>query len=145
MGIRGGAEPCALICRFDAFVIQVSHVFEFCDDPDCLLRLQLAQANHAIPSQAARFRREPGLDPAFWNEHMPAIPESGPNLAWGKRSARLFLRSLKAAAGYLQSQPGLDDVQAIGGVTVLLIPGDPREVSRLSSASALLFYLTTTL
>lgn len=117
----------ALIRGFDAFVIRVSHVFEFCDDRDCLLRLQLAQAPHAIPLPGGKIPAgAPVLVLHFWNEHMPAIPASGPDLAWGKRTARLFLHSLRAAAGFLQSQPDLEAVQAIGGVTVLLIPGDPQ-------------------
>lgn len=115
-----------LIRRFDAFVIRVSQVFEFCHDPDCLLRLQLAQASHAIPLPDGSIPAgAPVLTLHFWNEHMPAIPDSGPDLAWGKRTVRLFLRSLDAVASYLQNQPGLDSVQAIGGVTILLIPGDP--------------------
>lgn len=115
----------ALIRGFDAFVIRGSHVFEFCDDRNCLLRLQLAQARHAILLPGGSIPAgTPVLKLHFWNEHMPPIPPSGPDLAWGNRSARLFLRSLKTVAVYLQSQPGLDAVQAIGGATVLLIPGD---------------------
>jgi hypothetical protein len=115
-----------LIRRFDAFVIRVSHVFEFCDDPDCLLRLQLAQASHAIPLPGGSIPVDAKvLILHFWNEHMPAIPDSGPDLAWGKRAARLFLRSLEAVASYLQNQADMDDVQAIGGMTILLMPGDP--------------------
>ena len=56
----------------------------------------------------------------FWNERLPPIPPEGPDLGWAKRSQRLFLSSLHCLSDYLDSSSTLDEVQAIGGVTIAL-------------------------
>jgi hypothetical protein len=65
-------------------------VFEYWDDPDCLFRVQIAQAGHSI--------RLPDRDiPAgaqvlmlhLWNEHTPRFPPDGASLAEAVRGQRM--------------------------------------------------------
>jgi hypothetical protein len=115
----------ALIRRFDALVRQAIGVFEFCDDEDCLLRLQITRAPHLLsfPGQEVG-AGESVLALHLWNEHLPALPEAGPDLAWARRTQRLFIRSLRAAAAQMRLDPRMASVRAVGGITVLFFPGD---------------------
>jgi hypothetical protein len=114
----------ALIRRFDAFLRWAYGVFEFTDDADCVLRLQLTRARHLVrlPGQVIHpGERVLGLH--LWNEHLPPLPPDGPDLAWAIRMQRTFVQSLHAVAVRMTQDLRLSDVRAVGGVTGLLSPG----------------------
>lgn len=121
----------ALIRRFDAFLARQQGLYHFTDDPDCLLRLQNAAAPHRIrlPGQVVE-PGEPVLLIHFWNEHIPPASPAGPALAWAKSIQRAFVKSLQAAAEYMQDEPRLADIRAVGGVTVLMFAGNRRNGAR---------------
>jgi hypothetical protein len=116
----------ALIRAFDALLRRASGVFEYTDRPGCLLRLQHGHTKRAlhlpggdVPAGA------PVLHIHLWNEHVPPIPASGPDLAWAARTYRLFVGSLREVARLLASDPAYADAQAIGGASVLIpLPGE---------------------
>ena len=58
----------------------------------------------------------------LWNEHLPPLPTSGPDLPWANTLGRAFIRSLRAVAGYWANEPHLAYLKAIGGVTSLFSP-----------------------
>jgi hypothetical protein len=112
-----------LIRAFDAWLSCTLGVFAFCQDPECLLRLQMAQASHdlCLPSLTVR-AGEPVLLLHLWNERIAPIPPQGPDLGWARPMQRRFVRSLRLVAEYIQQSPQLVNVRAVGGVTVLTGP-----------------------
>jgi hypothetical protein len=115
----------AIIRCFDRFARWARSVFEFCDDPQCILRLRLTQTPRELHLPGGVVRRgEPMLEIHLWNEHLPSLPPDGPDLAWGLRMGRMWILSLRRAGQYVRGDPRLSAVRAVGGVTVLLFSGD---------------------
>jgi len=123
----------ALIRRFDGLIRRASGVFEFCDRAECLLRLQVARAPHDLHLPGGTLVRagDPVLMLHLWNEHVPPMGPAGPDLAWAARVYRMWLHSLRAVAHWLADEPGLADMRAVGGMTVLITPGDRGSGLRL--------------
>jgi hypothetical protein len=114
----------ALIRCFDALLRRASGVFEFCDDPDCVLRLQITRASGTLHLDSHVVEAgEPVLVLHLWNEHIPPLPPAGPDLAWAGRARRLLVSSLRAVARQMCNDPRLAGVRAVAGVTALLAPG----------------------
>jgi hypothetical protein len=69
---------------------------------------------------------EPVLELHLWNEHIPPVPPSGPDLAWAILMRRLLIRSFCAVAERMSHDPRLADARAVGGVmSWLSIKGHP--------------------
>jgi YkoP domain len=121
----------ALICHFDALLACQYGVFTFTDEADCLLRLQVADAPHRLRFSGQVVERgEPVLLIHLLNEHIPLVSPAGPDLAWAKIMQRAFLKSLRAVSVYMQKEPRLTDIRAVGGVTVLMFAGNRRSGER---------------
>lgn len=125
-----------LIRRFDALLSRILGVYEFCDDVNCVLRLQISQASRALCFAGQKVNiGESVLLLHLWNEHIPHIPQDGPDLAWAAQMRRLFLHSLRAVAVYMASDQSLTQVSFIGGTTTLFSPqgqsGGRRFLQRL--------------
>ena len=115
----------SLVRGFDRFLRWALGVYEFCDDPDCLLRVRLTAAAHAValpdrdvPAGA------PILELHLWNERIPPLPPAGPDLAWAVKTQRMLMASFRALAGQMRRDRRLAGVQAVGGATVLCFTGD---------------------
>lgn len=109
-----------LVRYFDSFLRWRLGVFEFCQQPNCLLRLRRSRAARAvalpdclIPAGA------PILEIHLWNEHIPPLPPAGADIGWALTVQRRLMASFRALARRLQSDPSLSVISAIGGVTVL--------------------------
>jgi len=120
----------ALVRWFDAIVRRVEGVFEFCHQEDCILRLQLSRARRVIDLPG--FNIPEGSLVLFlhlWNERLPTFPSGGADLAWANLARRKFVASLRAVAAEIRGNPRFSEVQAIGGVTVLIdLPGESGPV-----------------
>jgi len=120
----------SLIRRFDAFQRRRQGVYEYCDAADCLLRIQVRRAPHAL--ELGNLSLAPGdqvIELHLWNEHMPPMPASGPDLAWAREGLRLFVGSLRTLAQHMRREPELADVRAVVGVLAFLAPrGHPGGV-----------------
>ncbi len=118
----------ALVRAFDRFLCRATGVFEFCDDPECLLRLQWARApREFILSDETRIRAgAPVLMLHLWNEHLPHLGANGPDLRWAAQVRRMLTHSLQKAACWLTEQPEGNRVEAVGGITVLAFSADGR-------------------
>lgn len=115
----------SLIRCFDRFLRWALGVFEFCDDPGCILRVQRARAAHVVPLADGQVPADaPILVLHLWNEHLPPIPPAGPDLTWATQTQRRLAVSFRALARQVQQDPRLAGVQAVGGITVLFFPGD---------------------
>jgi hypothetical protein len=71
------------------------------------------------------------LELHLWNEHIPALPPAGPDLAWASRTRRLFINSLYTVGQLVKIDSRLASVQAVGGVSVLLSDGDRSSGERM--------------
>jgi hypothetical protein len=100
-------------------------VFEFYGAPDCLLRVRVTAAAHAL-SLPGRAVSEGALvlELHLWNEHIPPLPPDGPDLAWAVLTRRKLVASFHALADQMPRDPRFAAVQAVGGITVMLLPGN---------------------
>ncbi len=126
----------ALIRRFDALLSRAYGIFEFCDDGNCVLRLQIAETRRTLRFAGQEVCvGEPVLLLHLWNEHVPPLPQGGPDLAWAAQMRRLFIQSLRAVAVQMRQDPRLARVRAVGGSTTILSPdshsGGRRFMQRL--------------
>jgi len=113
-----------LIRRFDGFLRKAYGVYEFCDDPECLLRIRVIPAPHLLTLEAGQVAAGAAvIELHLWNEHIPPIPRAGPTLAWAIQFQRLIIASFRRLAAQMAHDPRLADVEAVIGVTVLISPG----------------------
>ena len=122
-----------LIRAFDGFLRRTEGVFEFSQAADCLLRLRVTHSKHALTLPGVALPAGATvLELHLWNEHMPPMPAEGPDMAWAARTTRMFVDSLYAVGQYMKQEPRLLSVQAVGGVTVLVVPdGNPAAANVL--------------
>jgi hypothetical protein len=115
----------SLIRCFDGFLRRALGVFEFCDDPECILRVQVAHAAHTVPLADGRVPAGAlVLVLHLWNEHLPPIPMAGPDLTWAVQTQHRLVSSFHTLARQMRQDPRLAGAQALGGVTALFFPGD---------------------
>lgn len=116
----------------DALLRWCYGVYEFCDDPKCLIRLRNISISHPLHLPDTTIPPgSPGLELHLWNEHIPPLPPQGPNMAWANQFRRMLIHSLRALARHIQNHPELADVRAVGGVTALFSPESPSGGVRL--------------
>jgi hypothetical protein len=96
-------------------------VFEYCHQPDCILRAQLSRLSSDVLLSDGTFGRagDRVIDLHFWNEHIPVKPVAGYSLAWGCRFNRSLGKSLRGLAQFLMSKPQLSDINIIRAITNL--------------------------
>lgn len=115
----------AAIRGLDRLLRRAYGVFEFCDEPECILRLRLTRMPRPMSLPGGVIGKgEPVLELHLWNERLPLPPVEGPDLAWAIRIGRMWIRSLHCAGRYMRRAPYLGGVRAVGGVTALLFAGD---------------------
>jgi YkoP domain len=121
-----------LIRSFDAFLRWLLGIVPLSGDPACLLRVRVTHAAQAasLPGGLVPAGAEV-LELHLWNERVPPMPYSGPDLAWARRTQRMFLGSLREAARQLGENPGMAEVQAVTGTTVLIFGADGVVRSKL--------------
>jgi len=109
----------AVIRHFDDWLSRREGVTPFTDDPDVILRVQVSFTPHALilPDRTIPAGAETLLLHA-WNERMPVIPAEGPDFAYGFKLHQLTIASINAVARHIMITPSLQNIQAIGGVTV---------------------------
>lgn len=110
-----------LIRRFDTWLSHVEGVEPFTADPQCILRIQIGRTPHdrTFRDQTIRANSK-ALFIHFWNEHMPIIPEAGPDLSYGLKLQRMIVYSMKLIAKHLRNNPALQDIQWVGGITTFV-------------------------
>ena len=120
-----GGPVRSLIYGLDALLRRSQGVFEFTDDPACILRISLARANsNQVLADGTRI--EPGdllVNIHLWNERLPRMPREGADLAWAQRMYRQFILSLRLLAKYIASNPGPAAARAIYGEPGLFTTG----------------------
>lgn len=96
------------------------HSYEYSDDPDCVLRIQLLPSPHQenIGGKVI-LKADPVLAIHAWNERMPAIPAGGADLKWALHLRRQVLNSFKILARVMKNDDIYTPVRAIYGASAL--------------------------
>ncbi len=106
-----------LVSMIDGALRARQEIFEYCNDPHCVFRLQLAAATSDIV--LADGTRVPAgsrlLNLHLWNEHIPPFPARGPTLGWARGMCRDLATSLEELAAFVARNPDLQEVAAVGG------------------------------
>ncbi len=96
----------------DAFLRKRQQIFDFSDDPSCLLRISadacreervLADGSELAPGDAVG-------ELHFLNDHLPQIPSDGPGIAWASEARRALVLSLQMLARAAASDPRLQNM-----------------------------------
>ena len=82
----------------DALIRFYYGIYEFTDDPHCVLRVGLDQARAPVAlSDGTRIEfGEPIGTLHFWNEHLPRYSHQGPDLGWACTVRDRVIDSLRA-------------------------------------------------
>lgn len=120
----------AIIRYFDRFLRFVNGIFEFCDDADCLLRLQFGVASHCVRLSDGALVRQgaPVMMLHLWNERVPPMGEAGPDLRWAVNVRRRLDTSLRMVADWIVREPRAAEACALRGVTVLASSAEGRRL-----------------
>lgn len=112
----------ALVRRIDAHLRRKQGIFEFIDDPRCLLRLSVEPARHDV--ELADGTRVKAGEPVgilhFWNEHMVVVPNGGPDLAWASALRQAMRDSFRQLARAMESDPRLAGLRAFSGMSMFV-------------------------
>ena len=88
-------------------------IYEFTDDPDCVLRVGLGQARAPVSlsdGTDVQFGELVGTL-HFWNEHLPRYSARGPDLGWACAVRDRVRHSLRAFSEYVEGEPAWQDVR----------------------------------
>lgn len=104
-----------LMATIDRSLRSRQHIFEYSSSAGCLFRIQRASNRSALtlPDGTHLPPGAPMLALHVWNEHVPPLPASGTNLAWGRRISREIDLSLRELAAFVESRSDFADVVAI--------------------------------
>jgi hypothetical protein len=116
-GSSAGGVGRASIRTLDALLRRAYGVYEFTQDPDCILRLSLTHATQDLAladgTPVAHGDRLAVIH--FWNERLPPIAEHGVDLRWAREMYRTFRPSLQLLGQHLAQEPVLAQVRAVCG------------------------------
>ena len=105
----------------DAILRSYYGIYEFTDDPACVLRVALDEAR--VPAALSDGTRVEVGDLVgivhFWNEHLPRYSEKGPDLGWACLMRDRVIYSLRAFSDYIERDAAWSEVQAIRAETAL--------------------------
>jgi hypothetical protein len=105
----------------DALIRSYYGIYEFTDDPACVLRVGLDQARApvALSDGTCIETGEVVGTLHFWNEHLPRYSDKGPDLAWACTVRDRVTYSLRAFSQYIDTEPAWREVRAIRAETAL--------------------------
>ena len=110
------------VAAIDAMVRRAAGIFEFSDDPACLLRLGLGRSDIDLVLSDGTTVRPGDWVGQFhlWNEHIPRMSAAGPDLRWGVKFYRGMMTSLEALTVYVQMDDRFTWVNAFHGEVAVL-------------------------
>jgi hypothetical protein len=122
----------AAIRLIDTLVRKSEGVYEFSDDPECILRFQLRRATHSVTIGKDRILKgEPVLEVHAWNERMPKLPKEGATLEWALQLRRRVIHSFKGVAKVMLQGHQYSRVRAVCGTSALFSFSDHKGGTRL--------------
>jgi len=104
-----------VVFGLDRWLRRRQGVYEYSSDDHCLFRIRRTSAEKPLTlSEGTTISKgDPVLDLHLWNEHMPALTQHRPTIAWAHQIDHAFNLSMHDLARYLEMTPELDDVVAI--------------------------------
>ncbi len=110
-----------LVFAIDRHMRRRLGIWEFSDDPDCILRVALIRSRWEITlNDGTVIRRGETIGMIHaWNERVPPIPPTGADMAWARELRRRLIRSLQLLARAAREDPRLQAVRGFGGAGVL--------------------------
>lgn len=110
------------VAMIDVLVRRAAGIFEFSDSPACLLRLGLGRSEAGVVLSDGTVVRPGDRVGQFhlWNEHLPRMKATGPDLSWGVQFYRGMMASLEALTIYVQTDDRLVSVNAFHGEVAVL-------------------------
>lgn len=113
-GLRA-IHPEQWVFGLDRWLRRWHGVYEFSGHRECLFRAErcLAEENLLLGDGVRVRRGDPLLRVHLWNEHMPAMGQQGPTVAWARRASRAIENSLRELARHLMQGAELDQVVAV--------------------------------
>jgi hypothetical protein len=104
----------------DSLLRKSQGVYEFTDDPDCILRIQVKRATHAVTiGRENILKGDVVLAVHAWNERMPKVPGEGPTLEWALSLRRQLIHSFRKVAQEMCQNHQYTHFQAICGESSL--------------------------
>ena len=109
------------VSRVDAILRSCYGIYEFTDDPACVLRVGLSQARAPVSLSDGTSVEVGELVGTlhFWNEHLPRYSAKGPDLGWACAVRDRVISSLRAFSEYVESEAAWHEVRAIRTETAL--------------------------
>ncbi len=106
-----------MVQGLDVVLRRFLHIYEFSQDERCLLRLSVGESDDDLTlSDGTRVRQGDLIGELhLWNEHIPPVPRSGPDLAWALAFQRRMTLSFRELATHIETRPRLQDVRAFRG------------------------------
>lgn len=107
----------AVVGSLDTVLRSFYGIYEFTDDPGCVLRIGLSFARESVTlmNGTAIEIGDPIGSLHFWNEHLPRYSGFGPELCWAAEMRRRLSRSLTALAEHVERDPDWRAVHAFRG------------------------------
>ncbi|WP_322798238.1 YkoP family protein [Thermoflexus sp.] len=114
----------AFVHQLDPVLRRVHRVWEFTEDPQCVLRVALSFSNQDLQlSDGTQIRRGDRIvELHLWNERIPRMPPEGPDLAWSLQFYRRLLASLRLVARWMEHHPEAGQARALRGETSMVDP-----------------------
>ena len=113
-GLRA-IHPEQWVFGLDRWLQRRHGVYEFSAHRECIFRAQRGVAGESLLlSDGVSVRPgDPVLKVHLWNEHMPAMGQEGPTVAWARRASRALDTSLRELARHVAQCSDLNGVDAI--------------------------------
>ena len=113
-GLRA-IHPEQWVFSLDRWLRRWHGVYEFTTHRECLFRAERCLAEESLVlSDGTRVRRgDPLIRIHLWNEHMPAMGQRGPTVAWARRVSRAIETSLRELARHVAQCSDLNPVVAV--------------------------------
>jgi ceramide glucosyltransferase len=123
------------IHRLDAHLRRKQGIFEFSDDPGCLLRISVEAAEMDLEfADGTQVKAgEPVGILHLWNEHLLKIPSDGADLRWAIAMRQLMQFTLHELTGAMHTDPRLRRAGAFGGTALFASRGGPSQVAKIAS------------
>jgi hypothetical protein len=109
------------VALVDALIRTYYGIYEFTDDPKCVLRVALGQVRTAVTLSDGTMVENGELIGTlhFWNEHLPRYEPDGPNLRWACAMRDRMRHSLCSLAEYVEREPTWREIRALRGEAAL--------------------------
>jgi hypothetical protein len=122
------------VSLFDSIIRTYYGVYEFTDDPACVLRVGLGQARTPVSlSDGTRVVYGELVGTLhWWNEHLPRYSLKGPDFGWACAMRDQMLHSLRALAAYVESESAWRHIHALRGDAALSTRLGVSQVQRLA-------------